>query len=440
MVMLKNFFKDLEDKKKKIAVVGLGYVGIPLLVSLGKYFKTIGFDINENKINNLKNKHNLEDIIGTNDINETNCSLSSDEKILKNANFFIVAVPTPINKHNDPNIDLILSATKIVGRNMPKNSIIIYESTVYPGLTEEICIPLLENESGYMNKKDFWVGYSPERINPGDKIHTLENIIKVISAQDEYSLEIIEKVYSKIIKAGTYRAESIKVAEAAKVIENIQRDLNIALVNELAIIFSKMNINSTQVFNAARTKWNFLDFRPGLVGGHCIGVDPFYLTYKARELGYNPEIILAGRRINDSMSYFIGNEVLKKILSSNESEGKIKIVIFGITFKENIKDIRNSKIVDLYNYFKQFGIDTEIYDPVADRIEVFNEYKIKTIDYKDIRSIDAAIFCVAHDCFKQIDLLSFKENFKNKNPYIFDIKGIFDKNIIEESGFKYWRI
>ena len=439
-MVLRNFFKDLQDKKKSIAVVGLGYVGIPLLVSLGKHFKTIGFDINENKLRNLRNKENLEDIVKINDLQNFECTLTSDEKLLRTANFFIVAVPPPIDKHNDPNINLVTEATKIVGRNIPKESIIVYESTVYPGLTEEVCVPLLEDESGYMSKKDFWVGYSPERINPGDKIHTLENIIKVISAQDEYSLEIIEKVYSKIIKAGTYRAESIKVAEAAKVIENIQRDLNIALVNELAMIFSKLGIDSNQVFNAAKTKWNFLDFKPGLVGGHCIGVDPFYLTYKARELGYNPEIILAGRRINDNMSYFIGNEVLKKILSSNDSDGKIKIVIFGITFKENISDIRNSKIVDLYNYFKKYGIDTEIYDPIADRTEVFNEYNIKIIEYKDIRDIDAAIFCVAHDCFKQIDLLSFKDNFKNKSPYIFDIKGIFDKKYIEEKGYKYWRI
>lgn len=437
---MKDFFKDLEEKKKKIAVVGLGYVGIPLLVSLGKYFKMIGFDIDKNKISKIKNRHDLEDIIGKNDINEFSCLLSSDKKVLKDANFFIVAVPTPINKHNDPNLYLILNATKIVGRNMPKNSIIVYESTVYPGLTEEICIPLLEKESGYLNKKDFWVGYSPERINPGDKIHTLENIVKVISAQDEYSLKIIEKVYSKIIKAGTYKAESIRVAEAAKVIENIQRDLNIALVNELAMIFSKLGIDSTQVFNTAKTKWNFLDFKPGLVGGHCIGVDPFYLTYKARELGYNPEIILAGRRINDNMSYFIGNEVLKKLLNSNDTKSRLKIVLFGITFKENIKDIRNSKIVDLYNYFKQYGIDTEIYDPIADRAEVFNEYNIKIIDYQDIRDIDAVIFCVAHDCFKQLDLSSFKHNFKNKSPYIFDIKGIFDKKFVEKKGYKYWRI
>jgi UDP-N-acetyl-D-glucosamine/UDP-N-acetyl-D-galactosamine dehydrogenase len=440
MVLLKNFFKDLEDKKKKIAVVGLGYVGIPLLISLGRYFKTIGFDINENKINDLKNKHKLEDIIVTDDISKINFSLSSDEKILKNANFFIIAVPTPIDKHNDPNIDLILNATKIVGRNMPKNSIIVYESTVYPGLTEEICIPILKEESGYLNKADFWVGYSPERINPGDKIHTLENIVKVVSAQDEISLEIIGNVYSKIVKAGIYKAESIRVAEAAKVIENIQRDLNIALVNELAIIFSKLGIDSTQVFNTAKTKWNFLDFKPGLVGGHCIGVDPFYLTYKAREIGYNPEVILAGRRINDSMSYFIGNEVLKKLLNSNETKSRLKIVLFGITFKENIKDIRNSKIVDLYNYFKEFGIDTKIYDPIADEAEVFDEYDIKIIDYKDIKDIDAAIFCVAHDCFKQLDLLSFKNHFRNKSPYIFDIKGIFDKEFVEKRGYKYWRI
>lgn len=435
-----SFINDLETGKKKIAVVGLGYVGIPLLINLRKHFDVIGFDIDENKLNNLKTGQNLEDIIGKNESDDLKNLLTSDENILRTANFFIITVPTPVDAHNNPDLKPVIGATEIVGRNMPEDSIIVYESTVYPGLTEDTCVPLLEKQSGYKNKVDFMVGYSPERINPGDTVHTLENILKIVSAQDEETLKIVDYVYSKIIKAGTYRAESIKVAEAAKVIENIQRDLNIALVNELAMIFARMDIDSTQVFNAAKTKWNFLDFKPGLVGGHCIGVDPFYLTYKANELGYHPEIILAGRRINENMSMYIGNEIIKNLLKNSRTDGKFKIVLFGITFKENIKDIRNSKIVDLYGHLKQFGIGTEVYDPVADKNEVLREYGIKMIEFEDISSIDAAVFCVAHDNFKGIDFLSLKSRFKNDNPHIFDIKGIFDKKDVEDKGFIYWRL
>jgi len=436
----RNFFSDLENKKRIIAVVGLGYVGIPLLIRLGRHFKTIGFDINESRLGNLKNKENLEDFPELKDMENIDCILTSDEKILKTASFFIVTVPTPIDSHNDPDLTAIISATEIIGKNMPEDSIIVYESTVYPGVTEEICVPILEKQSGYKSGVKFHVGYSPERINPGDKVHTLENIVKVVSAQDKASLDVIDKVYSRIIKAGVYRAESIRIAEAAKVIENIQRDLNIALANELAMIFSKMGIDSDRVFDAAKTKWNFLDFKPGLVGGHCIGVDPFYLTYKAMEIGYHPEIILAGRRINDNMSYFIGNEVLKNLMAGSEINGKLKIILFGITFKENIKDIRNSKVVDLYNYLRQFGVDVSVCDPVANRDEVYGQYSIRMIEYKDIKDIDAAVFCVAHDCFKKIDLLSLKQKFRSSNPYIFDVKGIFNKKIAEDTGFKYWRL
>ena len=436
----KNFFKDLQSREKTIAVIGLGYVGIPLLVKLGKHFKMIGFDVSEDKLENIRNRENVEDFPELSDFKDIDCILTSDEKLLKNANFFIITVPTPIDGHNNPDLKPVIGATGIVGRNMPKGSIIVYESTVYPGLTEEICVPLLEKQSGYKNKIDFWTGYSPERINPGDKTHTLENIVKIISAQDEAALKIIEGVYSKIIKAGVYKAESIKVAEAAKVIENIQRDLNIALVNELAMIFSRLGIDSSQVFNAAKTKWNFLDFRPGLVGGHCIGVDPFYLTYKASELGYHPEVILAGRKINENMSLYIGNEIIKNLLANSRTDGEIKIILFGVTFKENVKDIRNSKVIDLYNYLKQYGIDVEVYDPIADKEEVYNEYGIKLIESENINGIDAAVFCVAHDCFRDMDLMKLKTSFKNKSPYIFDIKGIFNKKNIEDSGFGYWRL
>ncbi|GAG92635.1 unnamed protein product, partial [marine sediment metagenome] len=270
---------------------------------------------------------------------------------------------------NNPDLEQLKSATIIVAHNMPRNSIIVYESTVYPGLTEEFCIPILEKESNLKNKIDFWVGYSPERINPGDKFHTLENIIKVVSAQDNYSLNVIELVYKKIIKAGVYKAENIKIAEAAKVIENIQRDLNIALVNELSIIFSKLGIDTRKVLEAAKTKWNFLNFVPGLVGGHCIGVDPYYLTYKAEEIGYHPEVILAGRKINDSMSLFIGNQILEKILNNSELKGALKVILLGISFKENVKDIRNSKVIDIYNLLIKYGIHVEVFDPIVDKKE-----------------------------------------------------------------------
>jgi len=436
----KDFYPDLESKKKTIAVVGLGYVGIPLFTRLNKYFKVIGFDTSEDKLENIRKKNILEDFPELEDIGNIDCVISSDEKILKKANFFIVTVPTPINSHNDPDLRAVIGATEIIGRNMPRDSIVVYESTVYPGLTEEICAPILEKQSSYKSGVNFSLGYSPERINPGDKVHTIQNIVKVVSAQDEVSLDIIEKVYTKIINAGVYRAESIKVAEAAKVIENIQRDLNIALANELAMIFSKMGIDSGQVFKAAATKWNFLNFKPGLVGGHCIGVDPYYLTYKASEFGYHPEIILAGRRINDNISYFIGNEILKSLLSNSELNGKLKIALFGITFKENIKDIRNSKVVNLYNYLKKYGANIMIFDPVAEKDQVYKEYRIKIVEYGDINNMDAAVFCVAHDDFKKIDLLELKSRFRNKYPYIFDIKGIFDREATEKVGFKYWRL
>jgi UDP-N-acetyl-D-glucosamine/UDP-N-acetyl-D-galactosamine dehydrogenase len=435
-----SIYKDIENKKRAVAVIGLGYVGIPLLVRLANHFRTVGFDINEKKVNDLRSGDNLEDILEKGESIPEDCILSSDEKVLKDACFFIITVPTPVDSHNNPDIGPVKSATRIVARNMPKNSIILYESTVFPGLTEDICIPIIKKESGYSNNTDFKVGYSPERINPGDRKHSIENIVKVISAQDKKTLDVIEKVYSKIIKAGLYRAESIKVAEAAKVIENIQRDLNIALINELAIIFSKLNIDTIQVLKAAGTKWNFLDFRPGMVGGHCIGVDPFYLTYKAQEVGYHPEIILSGRRINDNMSYFIGNEILKKMLNRKDLKGPIGIALFGITFKENVRDIRNSKVIDLYNYLKQYGINLFVCDPVVDRDVVYEKYGIKITDMEKISNIDAAVFCVAHNEFRNLDLKSLRSRFKDDKPCIFDIKSIFNRETVEAVGFDYWRL
>lgn len=418
----------------------MGYVGIPLLVSLSSHFNVVGFDISKEKVDSLYSSDDFDDIIDKDELRKLNVKLSSDEKTIRDANFFIITVPTPIDIHNDPDLSMIISATRLVGRNMAKNSIIVYESTVYPGVTEEICLPILEKESGLTNKIDFWVGYSPERVNPGDKVHGIENVVKVVAAQDEYSLSVVESVYKKIVKAGVYKAKNIKTAEAAKVIENTQRDLNIALINELSIFFSKLGLDTREVLSAARTKWNFLDFYPGLVGGHCIGVDPYYLTFKAIEVGYHPEVILAGRRINDSMAFFIGDEILKRILSNGRLEGKIKVILFGLSFKENIKDIRNSKVPDIRSHLIQYGIDVDIFDPVVSKVEAKRQYGINLIEYEDIKCANAVIFCVAHDCFKKIDLEDLKSRSVKEKPYLFDVKGIFDKEIVEKYGFNYWRL
>lgn len=439
--MFRNLPDKIEKKEEKLSLIGLGYVGLPIAIAFAnKGISVIGYDYNQEKIELYKSGIDPTKEVGDEELRKTNVFFTSCPEDLRKAKFHIVAVPTPITEDKVPDLTALESASKTLGKNLTKGSIVVYESTVYPGVTEEICIPILEKESGLVVGVDFKVGYSPERINPGDKVNRLETIVKVVSGMDEESLDAIAKVYEIVVDAGVYKAESIKVAEAAKVIENIQRDLNIALVNELAMIFSKMGIDSGQVFNAAKTKWNFLDFKPGLVGGHCIGVDPFYLTYKAMEMGYHPEIILAGRRINDNMSYFIGNEILKNLLANSEVNGKLKIALFGITFKENIKDIRNSKVVDLYKYLRQYGASVQVHDPVASKEQVYKEYGIEMVEYRDINNMDAAVFCVAHDNFRQIELPSLKSKFRNKYPYIFDVKGIFDREALESAGFKYWRL
>ncbi len=437
---IKNLFEYLKSKEKKIAVVGLGYVGLPLLVAFSKYFKVIGFDINSEKITNLKNGIDENNEVKTSKLSSIDCILTSNANDLKNINFFIITVPTPIDIYKNPDLSHVEKATRLVGQNMPKGSIIVYESTVYPGVTEEFCIPLLEKESKLINKKDFYAGYSPERINPGDKEHSIENIIKVVSAQDEDSLEIISKVYSKVVKAGIFKAKSIKIAEAAKVIENIQRDINVALINEIAILFSKLGIDTKEVIEAARTKWNFLDFRPGLVGGHCIGVDPYYLSFKAKEVNYYPEIINTGRKLNDNMGFFIGEQIIKTLLSNHNKKTNFKVVLFGISFKENVADPRNSRVIDIYNYLIQHNIDVQIFDPIVNTIEVKETYGIDLIKFGEINNIDAAVFCVAHNYFKKTNLIELKSKMTRDNPFVFDIKWIFDKENIEKLGFRYWRI
>jgi len=436
----RDLYKELESKKKKIAVIGLGYVGLPLLIAFSKHFQVIGFDTNNEKLNDLKNGIDENKEIEVDELSSLNCVLTSNVNELKNVNFFIIAVPTPIDNYKNPDLSHIEKATILVGQNIPEGSIVVYESTVYPGVTEEFCIPLLEKESGLKNRKDFYVGYSPERINPGDKGHSLKNIIKVVSAQTESSLDIISKVYGKIVKAGIFRAKSIKVAEAAKVIENTQRDINVALINELAILFSKLRIDTKEVLEAASTKWNFLHFTPGLVGGHCIGVDPYYLSFKAREINYYPDMINAGRKINDNMGFFVGEQILETLLKNHHKHINFKVVLFGISFKENVADSRNSRVIDIYNYLVQHNIDVQIFDPIVNTKEVKKYYGIDLIKFEEVNNIDAAIFCVAHNCFKEIDLLELKSRMTGDNPFIFDIKWIFNRESIEKLGYRYWRI
>ena len=438
---IEDLYDQLEHKKKKICIVGLGYVGLPLLAALSKHFDVTGFDTDKHKVRSLSDDPgSFSKIIGRK-LSKKDCKTTSNVSILKESNFIIIAVPTPVDGYKNPDLSFIKESSRLVGQNMPRDTIIVYESTVYPGVTEEVCIPILEKESKLICRKDFHVGYSPERINPGDNKHTLENILKIVSAQDENILEIISKVYCKIIKAGVYKAKSIKIAEAAKVIENTQRDINIALINELAILFSKLGLDTMDVLEAAKTKWNFLDFQPGLVGGHCIGVDPYYLTYKAKEINYYPEVINAGRRINDMMGKFIGEQILKNLLNNNNKKtGSLKVILFGITFKENVADFRNTKIIDIYNYLQENNISVSIYDPIVSKVEIKQAYGIKLIEFNEIIDADALVFCVAHDCFKEIDLDELKSRIKTKNPIIFDIKSIFDRESIEKKGFRYWRL
>lgn len=405
----------------KISVIGLGYVGLPLAVAFSDKFKVIGFDVNEKRVEEL-NKFNdktleidLEKL--KNAITNNKMKLSSNIDDIKECNFYIVSVPTPVDKNNRPDLTPLLKASQSVGSVLKKGDIVVYESTVYPGATEEECVPVLEKFSNLKFNEDFFCGYSPERINPGDKEHTITKIKKITSGSTKKVADIVDDVYASIIKAGTFKASSIKVAEAAKVIENTQRDINIAFVNELAMIFEKIHIDTTEVLKAAGTKWNFLKFNPGLVGGHCIGVDPYYLTHKAQELGYHPEIILAGRRINDNMGKYAANRVVKLMIKHDKKINKAKVLILGITFKENCPDIRNSRVIDVVKELKEFGCNVDVYDPWADKNEVLREYNLNLIENLNLNNYDAVVLAVAHDEFKNLD-------FSNLNAVTFDIKGI----------------
>lgn len=438
-----NLYEKIRNREEKISLVGLGYVGLPIAVAFAKKVEVIGFDISEEKIRLYKNGIDPTREVGDKAIKETKVEFTTNENKLKEAKFHIVAVPTPVNADHNPDLSAVKSASSVVGRNLTKGSIVVFESTVYPGVTEEICIPILERESGLKCGIDFKVGYSPERINPGDKFHRLESIVKVVSGMDEESLDIISSIYELVVDAGIYRAESIKVAEAAKVIENSQRDINIAFMNELSIIFNRMGIDTKAVLKAASTKWNFLNFSPGLVGGHCIGVDPYYLTYKAEQLGYHSQIILSGRRINDDMGKYVVENLIKNLIKTNVSVKEAKIAILGFTFKENCPDTRNTRVIDIVAELKEYGLVPMVADPQADVNEVKREYGIDLVTIDDIIEMDVVVIAVGHDEFLNLPKEKLNKLFKNvsnNNKVLLDIKGILDRKTYEEAGYKYWRL
>ncbi|MBO5359175.1 MAG: nucleotide sugar dehydrogenase [Clostridia bacterium] len=438
-----SLYEKIVNKEEKISLVGLGYVGMPIAVSFAKKVEVIGFDLNAKKIELYKSGIDPTNEVGNDVIANTTVEFTADEAKLKEAKFHIVAVPTPVNDDHTPDLTPVEGASRIVGRNLTKGSIVVYESTVYPGVTEDICVPILEKESGLKCGVDFKVGYSPERINPGDKVHRLETIVKIVSGMDDETLDTVAKVYELVVEAGVHRAANIKVAEAAKVIENSQRDINIAFMNELSIIFNKMGIDTKSVLEAAGTKWNFLKFYPGLVGGHCIGVDPYYLTYKAEQLGYHSQIILSGRRINDDMGKYVAESVVKNLIKADVSIKNAKVAILGFTFKENCPDTRNTRIIDIYNELREYGITATVADPAADADEAKHLYGMEFVSIDSIKDCDAVILAVAHDCFKALTVADFEKMFKsgdNSGKVLADIKGLLDRKEYEALGYNYWRL
>ena len=438
-----SLYEDILNKQEKISLVGLGYVGMPIAVAFSRQVNVIGFDVNEHKIDLYKKGIDPTNEVGNETIAKCAVEFTSDETKLREAKFHIVAVPTPVNSDHTPDLSPVEGASHVVGRNLTKGSIVVYESTVYPGVTEDICVPILEQESGLKCGVDFKIGYSPERINPGDKVHRLETIVKIVSGMDAETLEEVANIYSLVAKAGVHRAESIKVAEAAKVIENSQRDINIAFMNELSIIFNKMGIDTKSVLEAAGTKWNFLKFQPGLVGGHCIGVDPYYLTYKAEELGYHSQIILSGRRINDDMGKYVVESLVKKLIMADIPIKNAKIAILGFTFKENCPDTRNTKVIDIVHELAEYGIKPVIVDPAADAEEAKRLYGLEFDSMDAVKNMDAVILAVQHDEFKNLtmkEIDSFYPAGSEKKKVLVDIKGILDRKEFENAEYVYWRL
>jgi len=437
---MNELLENILSGHEKISVIGLGYVGLPLAVAFSGKITVIGFDVNRKKVDKYQNGIDVTNEVGNERLKNARVEFTCNGEDLKESRFHIVAVPTPIKRDKTPDLEPVIGASRIVGKALQPGSIVVYESTVYPGVTQDICVPVLERESGLKCGTDFKVGYSPERINPGDRQHTVENITKIVSGMDDESLEIIARVYSLVIKSGVYRAESIKVAEAAKVIENAQRDINIAFMNELSIIFNRMNIDTTSVLRAAATKWNFLQFSPGLVGGHCIGVDPYYLTYKAEETGYHPQVILAGRKINDEMGKYVAENTVKQLIKADRQIKGSRVLIMGITFKENVPDVRNSRVIDIINELREYGVEVYVSDTYADREEVDEEYGIEMIELNRVYKFDAIIFAVAHNRYRDMSLEELKNYYVNCNPVLIDVKGIFDREKALRLGYCYWRL
>ena len=435
-----DLYSELCRKATKLSLVGLGYVGMPIAVAFAKKVDVIGFDLNRDKIQRYKSGCDPTREVGDRAIQETAVDFTADETRLREAKFHIVAVPTPVHDDHTPDLSPVKSASELLGRNLRRGSVVVFESTVYPGVTEEVCVPILERASGLTCGRDFKVGYSPERINPGDQQHRLENIKKIVSGMDGETLEVVAKVYELVVEAGVHRAESIQVAEAAKVIENSQRDINIAFMNELSIIFHKMGIDTLSVLRAAGTKWNFLNFRPGLVGGHCIGVDPYYLTYKAERLGYHSQVILSGRRINDDMGKYVAENVVKSLIAADKPVKGAKVAILGFTFKENCPDTRNTKVVDIVQELRDYGISPLIADPQADAEEAERLYKVRFADVSRIKGMDAAVLAVAHREFQTLSMAETDGWYRGGRKVLLDLKGIFRRKEYEDAGYLYWRL
>lgn len=439
-----SLYEKILDGKEKIALIGLGYVGMPIAVAFAKKAKVIGFDLNSEKIENYKNGLDPTNEVGEQEIRETTVEFTDDETKLKEARFFIVAVPTPVNQDKTPNLEPVEGASRILGRNLSKGSVVVFESTVYPGVTEDVCVPILEKESGLKCGTDFKVGYSPERINPGDRIHTLTNIRKIVSGMDAESLEEIKNVYELVIEAGTYPVSTIKTAEAIKVVENSQRDINIAFMNELAMVFDRMGIDTNEVVDGMNTKWNALGFRPGLVGGHCIGVDPYYFTYEAEMLGYHSQIVLSGRQVNDGMGRFVADAAIKQMILAGKNVKNARVAVLGITFKENCPDIRNSKVEDIINRLAEFEIKPLVSDPWASAEDVMREYNLSMVKQEDICDMDCVILTVAHNEYKALTLdhidKFYKKDLDNSGKILIDVKGIIEKNEVIKRGYRYWRL
>lgn len=434
-------YENMLDRVDKLAVVGLGYVGLPLAVAFSKRLDVIGFDLSEAKVSQYRSGFDATGEIGDALLAGSAADFTSDPDKLKEARCFIVAVPTPVKSGNVPDLKFVRNASRLVGRALTRGAVVVYESTVYPGVTEEVCIPILEEESGLRLGEDFKVGYSPERINPGDQVHRLETIVKIVSGNDPEALETVARLYELIIEAGVHRAESIRVAEAAKVIENAQRDINIAFMNELSMLFNQMDIDTSAVLRAAETKWNFLPFRPGLVGGHCIGIDPYYLTYKAEDTGYHSKIILAGRHINDGMGKYVAQHVIKLAIRQGIDLMKAKVAVMGLSFKEDCRDIRNSKVIDIIRELQDYGIRPMVADPHVDPKQAYEEYGIELSDMSELSGIQIAVVAVAHREFKQLGIAAFKEMFSSEQAkLLIDVKGAYPRNECEAHGFHYWSL